>query len=115
MVPRLIRPLAGTFFILKDDTMIQLHNVSKTFITKSNTVKAVQNVSTHVKEGEIFGIIGYSGAGKSTMVRLLNLLERPDSGQVIVDGTDLMTLSDKDLREKRKKIGMIFQHFNLFD
>ena len=115
MVPRLIRPLAGTFFILKDDTMIQLHNVSKTFITKSNTVKAVQNVSTHVKEGEIFGIIGYSGAGKSTMVRLLNLLERPDSGQVIVDGTDLMTLSDKDLREKRKKIGMIFQQFNLFD
>lgn len=94
--------------------MIELKNVSKTFITPKLEVKAVQNVSTHVKEGEIFGIIGYSGAGKSTMVRLLNLLERPDSGEVIIDKTDLMKLSDKELREKRKSIGMIFQQFNLF-
>ncbi len=94
--------------------MIELKNVSKTFITPKLEVKAVQNVSTHVKEGEIFGIIGYSGAGKSTMVRLLNLLERPDSGEVIVDKTDLMKLTDNQLREKRKSIGMIFQQFNLF-
>lgn len=94
--------------------MIELKNVSKTFITPKLEVKAVQNVSTKVKKGEIFGIIGYSGAGKSTMVRLLNLLERPDSGEVIVDNTDLMKLSNKELREKRKKIGMIFQQFNLF-
>ncbi len=94
--------------------MIQLNNVSKTFVTTSNTVKAVQNVSTHIQEGEIFGIIGYSGAGKSTLIRLLNLLERPDQGDVIVDGTNLMDLSDKDLRTMRKRIGMIFQQFNLF-
>lgn len=94
--------------------MIQLHHVSKTFITKDNTVKAVQDVSTNIKEGEIFGIIGYSGAGKSTLVRILNLLEKPDTGQVIVDGTDLTSLNTKELREKRKEIGMIFQQFNLF-
>lgn len=94
--------------------MIQLNNVSKTFITKDNTVKAVRNVTTHIPQGEIFGIIGYSGAGKSTLVRLLNLLERPDSGDVIVDGVNLMTLSDTQLRQQRKNIGMIFQQFNLF-
>lgn len=94
--------------------MIELKNISKTFVTKNNTVKAVQNVSTHVKEGEIFGIIGYSGAGKSTLIRLLNLLEKPDAGEVIVDGVDLTKLNKQELRETRKKIGMIFQSFNLF-
>lgn len=94
--------------------MITLKNVSKTFITEKNTVKAVQNVSLNVKNGEIFGIIGYSGAGKSTLVRLINLLERPESGEVWVDGELLTELSTKELRERRKKIGMIFQQFNLF-
>ncbi|HZJ86838.1 MAG TPA: ATP-binding cassette domain-containing protein [Erysipelothrix sp.] len=94
--------------------MIQLNNVSKTFVTSSNTVKAVQDVTTHIKDGEIFGIIGYSGAGKSTLVRLLNLLERPEQGDVIVDGINLMDLNDKELRNTRKRIGMIFQQFNLF-
>ncbi|NLW15332.1 MAG: ATP-binding cassette domain-containing protein [Erysipelothrix sp.] len=94
--------------------MIELKNISKTFVTKSNEVKAVQNVSTHIKDGEIFGIIGYSGAGKSTLVRLINLLEKPDSGEVFVGGVDLMKLNDSQLREKRKDLGMIFQQFNLF-
>lgn len=95
--------------------MITLKNVSKTFITEKNTVKAVQDVSLNVKNGEIFGIIGYSGAGKSTLVRLINLLERPESGEVWVDGESLTDLTTKELRERRKKIGMIFQQFNLFN
>ncbi len=94
--------------------LITLKNVSKTFYTDTHTVKAVRDVSINIKKGEIFGIIGYSGAGKSTLVRLINLLEKPDSGDVIVDNENLTTLSAKDLRNRRKKIGMIFQQFNLF-
>ena len=66
-----------------------------------------------IEKGEIFGIIGFSGAGKSTLVRCINLLERPNSGKVFVDDKDLTALSARDLRKARKKIGMIFQHFNL--
>ena len=77
------------------------------------TVHAVQDVSLTIDKGEIFGIIGFSGAGKSTLVRCINLLERPTSGKVIVDGQDMLSLSAKELRQARKKIGMIFQHFNL--
>lgn len=94
--------------------MIELKNVSKQFKTDTHTVQAVKNVSIKVKDGEIFGIIGYSGAGKSTLVRLMNLLERPDEGEVIVGGVELTSLSPKELREERKRIGMIFQQFNLF-
>ena len=76
-------------------------------------VHAVQDVSLTIDKGEIFGMIGFSGAGKSTLVRCINLLERPTSGKVIVDGQDMLSLSAKELRQARKKIGMIFQHFNL--
>lgn len=93
--------------------MIKLQNVSKTFGTSSGDVHAVQNVNINIQSGEIFGIIGFSGAGKSTLVRCINLLERPTSGSVIVADQDLMKLSEKELRNVRKKIGMIFQHFNL--
>ena len=93
--------------------MIDLVNISKTFSTKASQVHAVNDVSLHIKKGEIFGIIGFSGAGKSTLVRCINLLERPTLGKVIVDGVDLTSLNEKQLREERKKIGMIFQHFNL--
>lgn len=93
--------------------MIQLEHVSKTFTTKSGYVHAVKDVSLQIKEGEIFGIIGFSGAGKSTLVRCINLLERPEAGSVIVDGKELLKLTPAQLRETRKKIGMIFQHFNL--
>ena len=74
---------------------------------------AVQDVSLSIGKGEIFGIIGFSGAGKSTLVRCINLLERPTSGSVTVDGKEMTALSARELRQARKKIGMIFQHFNL--
>lgn len=93
--------------------MIQLEHISKSFVTASGTVHAVQDVNLQIGEGEIFGIIGFSGAGKSTLVRCINLLERPTEGLVIVDGEDLTAMDLKKLREVRKKIGMIFQHFNL--
>lgn len=93
--------------------MIQLEHISKSFVTASGTVHAVQDVNLQIGEGEIFGIIGFSGAGKSTLVRCINLLERPTEGRVIVDGEDLTAMDLKKLREVRKKNGMIFQHFNL--
>lgn len=93
--------------------MIQLEHVSKTFTTKSGYVHAVKDVSLQIQDGEIYGIIGFSGAGKSTLVRCINLLERPEEGNVIVDGKELLKLTPSQLRETRKKIGMIFQHFNL--
>ena len=93
--------------------MITLEHVSKTFTTKSGYVHAVRDVSLQIDEGEIYGIIGFSGAGKSTLVRCINLLERPEAGNVIVDGRELLKLDASQLRESRKKIGMIFQHFNL--
>ena len=93
--------------------MIELSHISKEFVSGKRTVHAVQDVSLTIDKGEIFGIIGFSGAGKSTLVRCINLLERPASGKVIVDGQDMLSLSAKELRQARKKIGMIFQHFNL--
>lgn len=94
--------------------MIEIVNVSKTFDDGTNKVQAVKNVSIKVEKGEIYGIIGYSGAGKSTLVRCINLLERPTEGSILFKGEDLTQLSEKELRERRKKIGMIFQSFNLF-
>ncbi|RHO22314.1 methionine ABC transporter ATP-binding protein [Amedibacterium intestinale] len=93
--------------------MISLEHVSKTFSSTAGNVHAVKDVTLHIKDGEIFGIIGFSGAGKSTLVRCINLLERPTEGKVLVADDDLMSLSAKELREVRKKIGMIFQYFNL--
>ncbi len=93
--------------------MIALQNISKVFGTGRQQVQAVQDVSLTIGKGEIFGIIGFSGAGKSTLVRCINLLERPSSGTVTVDGRELTALPAKQLRQMRKKIGMIFQHFNL--
>ncbi len=93
--------------------MLRLVDVSKTFISKDQNVDAVRKVNLEVEDGEIFGLIGFSGAGKSTLVRLINLLERPTSGKVYVDDVELTALNEKQLRQIRKKIGMIFQHFNL--
>ena len=93
--------------------MIELTHISKDFASGGRTVHAVQDVSLSIGKGEIFGIIGFSGAGKSTLVRCINLLERPTSGSVTVDGKEMTALSARELRQARKKIGMIFQHFNL--
>lgn len=94
--------------------MIELIGVTKTFETEHGKVLAADNVSLKIEKGEIYGIIGFSGAGKSTLVRCINLLERPDAGQVLVGGEDITQLRGKALREKQRKIGMIFQQFNLF-
>lgn len=93
--------------------MIVLENINKSFEFNGKNIDAVKDVNITINDGEIYGIIGFSGAGKSTLVRCINLLERPDSGRVIVNGTDLLTLSEKELRMQRKHIGMIFQQFNL--
>ena len=95
------------------EPMINVSHLSKTFDTKAGIVHALNDVSFEVNKGEIFGIIGLSGAGKSTLVRCLNLLEKPDEGRVIVNGKDLLDLDEKSLRKERRKIGMIFQSFNL--
>ena len=93
--------------------MIQTVNVSKTFSGKEGQVEALKNISLDIYKEDIFGIIGMSGAGKSTLVRCLNFLERPTSGQVYVEGKDLSALTEKQLRNERTQIAMIFQHFNL--
>ncbi len=93
--------------------MIELVNLNKEFRLGKQEVHAVHDVNLSIESGDIFGIIGFSGAGKSTLVRCMNLLERPTSGSVIINGTDLTKLKPKVLRAARKKIGMIFQQFNL--
>lgn len=93
--------------------LIQIKDLHKVFKIKGRDVIALEGIDLTVKEGEIFGIIGLSGAGKSTLVRCINFLEKPTSGAVIFDGQDLNTLSDKELRQARQQMGMIFQQFNL--
>ena len=93
--------------------MIELKNVSKVFYKHKAPVNALSDVSLAVSAGEIFGVIGSSGAGKSTLIRCINLLERPTSGQVIVNGQVLSALGARQLVLARRDIGMIFQHFNL--
>lgn len=95
--------------------MIELKNVSVTFQEKQKKINAVKDVTLTIEQGDVFGIVGYSGAGKSTLVRVINLLQRPSSGEVIINKERLLTFSAKQLREQRKKIGMIFQHFNLMN
>ena len=90
--------------------MIHLKNIVKTY---ASDIHALRGIDLHVERGSIYGIIGLSGAGKSTLIRCINLLERPTSGAVLIDGRDLMQMSEHDLREERRRIGMIFQHFNL--
>ena len=93
--------------------MIELEHLSKRFRTREAEIEALSDVCLSIPDGEIFGVIGLSGAGKSTLVRCMNLLEKPDSGRVIVDGKELGTLSPGELRQARKSISMIFQGFNL--
>ncbi len=92
---------------------IEIKNLSKSFIDKDTKVEALRDINLTVEKGDIFGIIGMSGAGKSTLIRCINYLEKPTSGQVIVEGKELGQLNEKELRVKRQDIAMIFQHFNL--
>lgn len=93
--------------------MIELKNVSKTFQQKNRRIEAVKNVTLSIKPGEIFGVVGYSGAGKSTLIRMINFLEPPTTGEVLISGKNLNQLSKKELLLERRKIGMIFQGYNL--
>ena len=93
--------------------MIELKNINVEFELKGDIVQAVKDVNLTVNKGEVFGIVGLSGAGKSTLVRVINLLQKPSSGQVIINGKDITSLNRSELRKTRLKIGMIFQHFNL--
>lgn len=95
--------------------MIRLEHIVKQFKGKNGTVNALNDVSVHVEQGDIYGIIGFSGAGKSTLIRMVNQLEKPDTGTVTVDGQELTTLSGAELRKVRRKIGMVFQQFNLLE
>ena len=93
--------------------MIELKHLSKTFQMKDGAVQALRDISLTIPDGMIYGIIGMSGAGKSTLVRCINLLERPTEGKVIIDGTEMQSLTPAQLRQRRQKIAMIFQQFNL--
>jgi len=93
--------------------MIEIKNLTKTFNKSSLEVEALKNVNITINDGDIFGIIGMSGAGKSTLIRCINMLEKPNEGQIIIDGIDITKLQEKQLREIRRNVVMIFQSFNL--
>ena len=93
--------------------MIELRGITQTYQGPQGPVEALKGIDLTIQPGEVFGIIGKSGAGKSSLVRVINLLNRPTTGQVIVGGKDLTQLNDAQLREARREIGMVFQHFNL--
>lgn len=93
--------------------MIEIKNISKQFNTADGSVEALKNVSLSIADGDIFGIIGMSGAGKSTLVRCINMLEKPTEGSIEIDGVKIEQLSEKQLRDIRRKTTMIFQGFNL--
>jgi len=97
------------------EKMINFVNISKTFTVKRQKIKALQHVSLQISDGDIFGVIGFSGAGKSTLLRMVNALEIPTEGRMEVDGRDINALDFSELRKVRKKIGMIFQEFNLLE
>lgn len=99
----------------ENESFIEVKDLHKTFHVKEKDIEVLKGVDLQVKKGEIYGIVGFSGAGKSTLVRCINRLEEPDSGSVIIGGKDITSLAKKELNEERRKIGMIFQQFNLFD
>jgi D-methionine transport system ATP-binding protein len=95
--------------------MIEVRDLRKTFVTPAASVTALAGVDLDIRKGDIFGIVGFSGSGKSTLLRCINLLERPDSGSVFLDGQETTALDRPRLGALRQKMGMIFQHFHLFD
>lgn len=95
--------------------MIEITDLYKTYQSTEGNVEALKGINLKVAKGEIFGVIGFSGAGKSSLIRCVNMLEKPTSGSIKVNGVEMTTLNSLKLREARKKIGMIFQHFNLLE
>lgn len=95
--------------------MIEIKDVYKTYKRKQDEINALKGVNLEINTGDIFGVIGYSGAGKSTLIRLVNYLEKPTTGEIVVDGQVLSGLNTNQLRTMKKQIGMIFQHFNLLE
>lgn len=93
--------------------MIEFHQVHKTYRTGGRDVPALQPTQLEIASGEVFGLIGHSGAGKSTLLRLINRLEEPSGGRILVNGEDVTALDADGLRRFRQRVGMIFQHFNL--
>ncbi|MEC9488635.1 MAG: ATP-binding cassette domain-containing protein, partial [Halanaerobium sp.] len=93
--------------------MVRIEGLSKSFQVKEGQLQVLRQVQFRVKRGEIFGLVGPSGAGKSTLIRCINLLEEPTEGKVFFQDTDMTELSQKELRRARRKMGMVFQHFNL--
>lgn len=93
--------------------MIKIQDLTKVFPSPVGDIVALQEVNLHIKQGDIFGVVGLSGAGKSTLLRCINMLEKPTSGSIYFDGVDMTKLSSRQLRQSRKQVGMIFQHFNL--
>ena len=101
------------FLLFGGNIVIEIKNLSKTYQSAAGEITALRDISLTINDGEIFGIIGLSGAGKSTLVRCINMLERPTEGRVIIDGVDIGSLSNAELRNQRREITMIFQGFNL--
>lgn len=93
--------------------MIEIKNLSKVYSTSGKDVVALKDINLTISDGEIYGIMGLSGAGKSSLIRCINMLEKPTSGSILINGVEMTKLKPKELRNMRKKIGMIFQHFNL--
>ena len=93
--------------------MIKITNLTKIYNTNMGRIAALDNINLHIKKGDIFGIIGLSGAGKTTLLKCMNLLEKPTAGSIVIDDIDITKISARQLKEVRRKIGMIFQHFNL--
>ena len=96
-------------------SIVKIENLYKTFHTKNGDIQALKDINLSIEQGDIFGIIGLSGAGKSTLVRCINFLEKPTTGRVYFEGTDMGKLNKKDLLKARQSIGMIFQNFNLLE
>ena len=93
--------------------MIAIENLTKVYETPGGKIRAIDNLTLHVEQGQTFGVVGLSGAGKSSLVRCINMLEKPTAGKIFVDGQEITALRGPRLRAARRKIGMIFQHFNL--
>ena len=100
---------------LLGDGFLKIIDLKKSFMSKRGKIDVLKGINLEVEKGDIYGVIGFSGAGKSTLIRCINRLEAPDSGQILIGGEDILTLDKSELRNRRKKMGMIFQGFNLFD